>query len=88
MENFKKVFDEILITSLGITAEQIVPDARFKDDLRVDSLEMIELIMEFEKKFDIDISDEEAEEIKTVFQAEKYLTERLNIVAAQSHPTI
>ncbi len=79
MENFKQIFDEVLIESLGIKPEQIVGTASFKDDLGADSLEMVEVIMEFEKKFNITIPDEKAEEIKTVAEAENYLRQRLEV---------
>lgn len=83
MENFKKIFNEVLIENLGLNTTQIVPDARFKEDLHADSLEMIEIIMELEKRFEIDIPDEKAEEIKTVEQAERYLMQRLNLKTSE-----
>lgn len=77
MQNFKQTFDKVLIDTLSISQEQIIADARFKEELGVDSLDMVELIMEFEKVFKISISDEAAEEIKTVADAESYIRLKL-----------
>lgn len=77
MENFKETFDKVLIDTLSISQEQITPDARFKEELGVDSLDMVELIMEFEKIFKISIPDEAAEEIMTVANAENYIRVRM-----------
>ncbi len=73
MENFKEKFDKVLIDTLSISQEQINPDARFKEDLGVDSLDMVELIMELEKQFSIAIPDEAADTIATVADAENYI---------------
>lgn len=77
MENFKQKFDKVLIDTLSISQEQIVPDARFKEELGVDSLDMVELIMEIENHFKITVPDEAAEEIQTVGQAENYVRVRV-----------
>jgi len=60
---------DILVGNLGVEREQIQPESRFMEDLDADSLDEIELVMAFEEVFAIDISDEEAEKIKTVQQA-------------------
>ena len=81
MQNFKQTFDRVLMDTLNVEQKQITPDANFKDELGVDSLEMMELIMEFEKQFKIQIPDEAAEEIKTVGDAEKFLRAKLTTTA-------
>lgn len=77
MQNFKETFNKALIDTLNIDEEQITPDTRFMEELGVDSLDMIELIMEFERVFQISIPDEAAEEIKTVSDAENYIRLKL-----------
>ena len=78
MENFKDRFDNLIIDKLGVEKIQIISDAKFIDDLGADSLDMVELVMEFEREFNISIPDEVAEEIKTVAEAEKYILSILN----------
>ncbi|MCR9052170.1 MAG: acyl carrier protein, partial [bacterium] len=58
---------------LGVDESEVNPDANFTNDLGADSLDTVELIMEFEKEFDIAIPDEQAEAIQTVGQAVSYL---------------
>lgn len=78
MENFKDKFENLIIDKLGVEKIQIISDAKFIDDLGADSLDMVELVMEFEHEFNISIPDEVAEEIKTVAEAEKYILSILN----------
>ena len=63
----------IIMDKLSVDAEAVSPEASFSDDLGADSLDVVELIMEFEKEFDIEISDDEAEKIATVNDAIKYI---------------
>lgn len=77
MRDFQEAFNKVLIDTLNISQEQIVSDARFKEELGVDSLDMMELIMEFEKVFRISIPDEAAENIKTVNDAELYIRNKI-----------
>ena len=63
----------IIMDKLSVDAEAVSPEASFSDDLGADSLDVVELIMEFEKEFDIEISDDEAEKIGTVQDAIKYI---------------
>ena len=58
---------------LGADEAKIVPDARFREDLEADSLDLVELIMAFEDKFGAEISDEDAQTITTVGEAVKYI---------------
>lgn len=68
----EKVID-IIVDKLGVNKEEVVPKADFTNDLGADSLDTVELIMEFEKQFDVKIPDEQAEKIKTVAEAIYYL---------------
>ena len=64
---------EIIVDKLGVKAEEVVPEASFTAHLGADSLDSVELIMEFEKAFDIQIPDEDAEKITTVGAAIEYV---------------
>jgi acyl carrier protein len=64
---------EIIMNKLGVEAGQITPEASFTNDLGADSLDTVELVMEFEKAFNIQIPDEDAEKISTVGDAINYL---------------
>lgn len=72
MENFDKL-KEILVEVLGVKEEDIKAESKFVDDLGADSLDLVELIMSFEDKFSIEISDEDAEKIVTVKDALSYI---------------
>ena len=63
----------IIIDKLGVDESRIVPEASFLDDLGADSLDTVELIMEFEEEFDLEISDEDAVKITTVGTAFEYV---------------
>ncbi|CAG1014687.1 acyl carrier protein [Anaerolineales bacterium] len=63
----------IIIDKLGVEESKVVASARFREDLEADSLDLVELIMEFEEKFGGEISDEEAQKITTVGEAVTYL---------------
>lgn len=64
---------EIIVELLGVDEDQIVTQARFREDLEADSLDLVELIMAFEERFDGEISDEEAQKITTVGEAVTYI---------------
>ena len=64
---------EIIVDKLGVKAEEVVPEASFTAHLGADSLDSVELIMEFEKAFDIQIPDEDDEKITTVGAAIEYV---------------
>lgn len=66
----------IIVEKLGVDESDITADASFTNDLGADSLDTVELIMEFEKEFDITIPDEDAEKISTVGEAVSYLQEK------------
>jgi acyl carrier protein len=63
----------IIVDQLGVDENQVEPSASFVDDLGADSLDIVELVMAFEEKFDLDIPDEDAEKIKTVQNAVDYI---------------
>ena len=68
---------DIIVEELGVEREKLTAEASFMEDLGADSLDTVELVMAFEKEFDIDIPDEEAEKLRTVGDAMKYLHEKL-----------
>ena len=74
MSDIKTRVTSIIIDKLGVDESEVTPEASFTDDLGADSLDTVELIMEFEKEFDISIPDEEAEKIATVGDAITYLS--------------
>ena len=63
----------IIVDKLGVDENEVVETASFTNDLGADSLDTVELIMEFEREFDIQIPDDQAEKIETVGQAIKYI---------------
>ena len=67
---------KIVVEQLGVDEEQVTPEASFVDDLNVDSLDLVELIMSLEEEFGAEISDEDAEKIRTVQDAVDYVEER------------
>ncbi|NJL92662.1 MAG: acyl carrier protein [Anaerolineae bacterium] len=64
---------DIIVDLLGVDREKVVLDARFREDLEADSLDLVELIMAFEEEFEGEISDEEAQRITTVGEAVRYI---------------
>ena len=71
-EHYEKV-KEIIIDKLGVEEAKITMDAKFIDDLGADSLDTVELIMQFEEEFEIEIPDEDAEKILSVGHAITYI---------------
>ena len=68
---------DIIVEELGVEREKLTESASFMEELGADSLDTVELVMAFEKEFDIDIPDEEAEKLQTVGDALKYLHEKV-----------
>ncbi|MFS8572940.1 MAG: acyl carrier protein [Clostridia bacterium] len=68
---------ELVVEQLGVDAEEVTEDASFVDDLGADSLDIVELVMAFEEEFDLEIPDEDAEKIRTVGDAVRYIKEKL-----------
>ncbi|MEC7857779.1 MAG: acyl carrier protein [Bacteroidota bacterium] len=77
MENLENKIKEIIVDKLGIEESEITNSASFTNDLGADSLDTVELIMEFEKEFNVSIPDEEAEKIQTVGDAVTYLKDNV-----------
>lgn len=68
---------EIIVELLDVDPERVTLDARFREDLEADSLDLVELIMKIEEEFGGDISDEEAQKITTVGEAVSYIETRM-----------
>lgn len=66
---------KIIVDQLGVDESEVVPSASFVEDLNADSLDLVELIMSLEEEFGLQISDEDAEKITTVQEAEDYIEE-------------
>jgi acyl carrier protein len=73
MSNIASKVKQIIVDKLGVEESEVTPEANFTQDLGADSLDTVELIMEFEKEFNISIPDDQAEKILTVGQAVEYL---------------
>jgi acyl carrier protein len=67
---------DIIVEQLGVNAEQVVPEAKFIEDLGADSLDTVELVMAFEEEFEIEVPDEDAEKLQTVGDVYKYVEEK------------
>ena len=78
MSNISDKVKQIIVDKLGVDESEVSMEASFTNDLGADSLDTVELIMEFEKEFDISIPDEQAENILTVGAAVKYLEENMS----------
>ncbi len=78
MSNIAERVKKIIVDKLGVEESQVTPEASFTNDLGADSLDTVELIMEFEKEFNISIPDEQAETIGTVGQAIDYLEKTIS----------
>jgi acyl carrier protein len=77
MSDIVEKVKDIIVEELGVEREKLTDSASFMEDLGADSLDTVELVMAFEKEFDIDIPDEEAEKLRTVGDALNYLNEKL-----------
>ena len=73
MSEIEAKVKEIIVEKLGVDEADVVPEASFTNDLGADSLDTVELIMEFEKAFEITIPDDKAEKISTVGDAIQYI---------------
>ncbi len=77
MSDVRSKVVSIIVDKLGVEESEVVNEASFTNDLGADSLDTVELIMEFEKEFNLSIPDEDAEKIETVGDAIKYIEEHL-----------
>jgi len=76
MSEIENKVKAIIVDKLGVNEKEVKPEASFTNDLGADSLDTVELIMEFEKEFGINIPDDETEKISTVGDAIKYIEEK------------
>ena len=77
MADHSEKVKDIIEKELGVEREKLTPTASFIEDLGADSLDIVELVMEFEKEFNIDIPDEDAEKLRTVGDATAYLNSKI-----------
>ena len=77
MDDLYERIKDIIVEQLGVDVDKVTLDARFREDLEADSLDLVELIMAMEDEFGGEISDEEAQQLKTVGQAIEYLKSRM-----------
>ena len=77
MASIEEEVTDIIVEQLGVDREQITMETSFINDLGADSLDTVELVMEFEQKFDMEIPDDEAEKIQTVGQVVTYVKEHV-----------
>ena len=75
MSEIAEKVQAIIVDKLGVDESEVTPEASFTNDLGAYSLDTVELIMEFEKEFDISIPDDQAEKIQTVGEAVQYIEE-------------
>lgn len=76
-ENIAEEIKKLISESLSTDINEIKEDSKFVDDLGADSLDIVELVMSMENKFDIEIPDEDAQKIKTVGEAIDYISQRV-----------
>lgn len=76
MSDLEQKVKDVIAEELGVEQDKLTDEASFMDDLNADSLDTVELVMAFEKEFDIDIPDEDAEKLRTVGDALNYLREK------------
>ncbi|MDQ3000363.1 MAG: acyl carrier protein [Fibrobacterota bacterium] len=75
-EDINQKITKVIVEKLGVTEDQVKPEAAFIDDLGADSLDQVELVMALEDEFDIEIPDEEAEKLKKVSDVISYVTSK------------
>ncbi|MBI3764199.1 MAG: acyl carrier protein [Chloroflexi bacterium] len=77
MADTQERVSKIIVDLLGVDAAKVTPEARFREELEADSLDLVELIMAFEEEFGGEISDEDAQKITTVGEAVNYIDTRM-----------
>ncbi|MDB5105377.1 MAG: Acyl carrier protein [Fibrobacteres bacterium] len=75
-EDINQKITKVIVEKLGVSEDQVKPEAAFIDDLGADSLDQVELVMALEDEFDIEIPDEEAEKLKKVSDVIAYVTSK------------
>ncbi|MCL2312722.1 MAG: acyl carrier protein [Firmicutes bacterium] len=78
MNEIQKKVNDIVVKKLGVEESQITPEASFTKDLGADSLDTVELILEFEKEFNISIDEADQDKVQTIGQVVEYLNGKLN----------
>lgn len=77
MASTEERVQNIVVDLLGVSADRVVPAARFREDLEADSLDLVELIMAFEEEFGGEITDEDAQKITSVGEAVSYIQQNM-----------
>jgi len=77
MSSVAEKVKKMIVDQLGVSESEVVPEAKFIDDLGADSLDIVELIMALEDEYSIEIPDEDAEKMETVGDAIRYIEDRL-----------
>ncbi len=77
MSDTQERITKIIVNLLGVKAEDVAPEKKFREDLEADSLDLVELIMAFEEEFGAEISDEDAQKITTVGEAIGYIDTKM-----------
>ncbi|NLH39722.1 MAG: acyl carrier protein [Elusimicrobia bacterium] len=77
-ENISDEIKKLISESLSVDMKEIKEDSKFVDDLGADSLDIVELVMSMETKFDVEIPDEDAQKIKTVGEAVDYISNKIS----------
>lgn len=76
MASIEEKVKECIVSQLGVNEDEVTKEASFMDDLGADSLDIVELVMAFEEKFDIEIPDDDVGKLRTVGDAIDYVTEK------------
>jgi len=77
MSNIEERVKAIVVEQLNVSADEVTPEAGFIDDLGADSLDIVELVMALEEEYDVEISDDAAEKIRTVGDAITYIKQHI-----------
>jgi acyl carrier protein len=77
MVDIEKKVRQMIVEKTAVSESKLLPETRFTEDLKIDSMDVVELIVEFENEFDINIPSSQAEEIKTLAQAVECITRKV-----------
>jgi acyl carrier protein len=76
MASIEEMVKECIVTQLGVNEDEVTNEASFVDDLGADSLDVVELVMAFEERFEVEIPDEDVEKLRTVGDTVRYITSK------------